>query len=100
MDDGGGTGSAGIKVLIADAPQLLANVVRRTPVDAEKDMTIVAEVGSEDALAKAVERPADVVITAATTRDFAPRFRALLFGPRAAPIVAISVDGQSIEVYG
>lgn len=98
MNDAGRTGSDGIKVVIADVPQLLAAVVRRA-VKAEKDMTIVAEVGSEDALAKAVEHPIDVVITAATTRDLAPPFRALLFGPRGVPIVAISVDGQSVEVY-
>ena len=81
-------GSDAIKVLITEVPALLASVVRHT-VNEERDMTVVEQVVS-----------ADVVVTASTTSELGPRFRALLFGPTPLPIVTISLDGKRIDVYG
>ena len=63
-------------------------------------MTVVAQVGSPEELQEALRRPVDVVVTSSTTTDLAPQFQALLFGSNPLPIVAISVDGTRIDVYG
>lgn len=88
-----------IKVLIAGVPNLLAAVVRKA-VNEEPDMEVVAELGSAEPLAPESRGLVDVVVTASTTTDLAPRFRELLFGPLPVPVVAISVDGKRIDVYG
>jgi DNA-binding NarL/FixJ family response regulator len=99
MREGGDTAARDIKVVIADMPRLLAAVVRKA-VEVERDMTIVAQVNSADALADAVAEPVDVIITAATGGELAAPYRAALFGQRPIPVVAISADGTSVDVYG
>jgi hypothetical protein len=92
-------GPDAIKVLIAEMPALLAAMVRRM-VDEEPDMTVVEQVGSPAALRETLHRPVDVVVTSSQTTELGPDFQALLFGPTRLPIVAISVDGTRIDVYG
>jgi DNA-binding NarL/FixJ family response regulator len=94
-DDPQGT----IKVLIAEVPALLAAVVRQT-VDDESDMTVVEQVGSPEELREALHRPIDVVVTSSPTSGLGSQFQALLFGPTPLPIVNLSRDGSSIDVYG
>jgi hypothetical protein len=91
--------AAPIKVLIAGVPNLLAAVVR-TAVNEEPDMEVVADLGATAPLALDSRGRVDVVVTASATTDLAPEFRALLFGPRSVPVVAIGVDGKRIDVYG
>ena len=90
--------AAPIRVLIAGIPNLLAAVVRRA-VNDERDMLVVAELGSMDALAPARLDDVDVVVTASASADLAPPIREVLFGPLAVPVVAIRVDGRRIDVY-
>ncbi|SEO53057.1 hypothetical protein SAMN02990966_02201 [Rhodospirillales bacterium URHD0017] len=92
------TNGHGIKVALAAVPQLLASVVRQA-VEAERDMAIVAEVESSSGLADALTDRVDVIITARKGEELALPFRAALFGHRSIPIVAIGVDGTSIEIY-
>jgi DNA-binding NarL/FixJ family response regulator len=92
-------GTGAIKILIAEMPALLAAVVRQA-VDEEPDMTVVEQVGSSEELQRALHRPIDVVITSSTTTELGPRFQALLFGSDPLPIVAISLDGARVDVYG
>lgn len=99
MREGGDTATDGIKVVIADMPRLLAAVVRKA-VEVEKDMVIVAQVETPDSLADAVAKPVDIIVTAATGDHLAPHYHAALFGQRGIPVVAISADGNSIDVYG
>jgi hypothetical protein len=99
MRTGGDTTTQGIKVVIADMPRLLAAVVRKA-VEVEQDMVIVAQVQTPDALVEAVARPVDVIVTAVTGEELAPHYRAALFGNQGIPVVAISADGNSIDVYG
>lgn len=93
------TNGNGIKVALAEVPQLLAAVVRKA-VEAEQDMAIVAEVDSSNGLAAALAGRVDVIITATAGEELAPPFHAALFGHRAIPVVAIDIDGTSIDVYG
>jgi hypothetical protein len=88
-----------IKVLIAGVPNLLAAVVRKA-VNEEPDMEVVAELGPAELLALESRGRVDVVVTASATTDLAPQFRELLFGPLSVPVVAISVDGKRVDVYG
>jgi hypothetical protein len=88
-----------IGAVMANMPRLLADMVRST-VEGEQRMTIVAEIASPEALADAITGRVDVIITATSGESLAPPFRAALFGPRAIPVVAISVDGSIIDVYG
>lgn len=92
------TNRNGIKVALAAVPQLLAAVVRQA-VEAEADMAIVAEIESSNRLADALTDRVDVIITARRGEGLAPSLHTALFGRRAIPIVAIGVDGTSIEVY-
>jgi hypothetical protein len=92
------TNRNGIKVALAAVPQLLAAVVRQA-VEAEGDMTIVAEIDSSNGLAGALADRVDVIITARKGEGLAPPFHTALLGRRAIPIVAIGVDGSSIDVY-
>ena len=89
----------GIRVVMANMPRLLADMVRST-VEGERNMTIVEEIASPEWLADAITGRADVIITATSGESLAPPFRAVLFGPWAIPVVAISVDGSTIDVYG
>jgi hypothetical protein len=98
MREGGDTGAEAIKVLIVDLPRLLADVVRRA-IEVEKDMVIVAQLDTSDALADTLAKPVDVIITVATSSELAPPYRSALFGHRAIPVVAISAEGSSIDVY-
>jgi hypothetical protein len=98
MRDTDQTDRAEIRVAIAQMPPLLAAVVRTT-VEMEQDMTIVAEVNSSDALARAVAQQVDVIVTAATSGELAPDFRDYFLGPEAIPIVAIALDGASSDLY-
>ena len=93
------TNGNGIKVALAEVPQLLAAVVRKA-VEAEQDMAIVAEVESSNGLAAALADRIDVIITATAGEQLAPPFHAALFGRQAIPVVAIGIDGTSIDVYG
>lgn len=93
------TNGNGIKVALAEVPQLLAAVVRKA-VEAEQDMAIVAEVESSTGLAAALADRIDVIITATAGEELAPPFHVALFGRQAIPVVAIGVDGTSIDVYG
>jgi hypothetical protein len=88
-----------IKVLIAEVPALLAEVVRRT-VDEQPDMQVVAQVGSPAELSAELRRPVDVVVTLSPRNELNAHFQALLFGPAPLPIVSLSVDGSCIDVYG
>jgi DNA-binding NarL/FixJ family response regulator len=88
-----------IRILIAEVPALLAAVVRQA-VDEESDMTVVEQVGSPEELHEALHRPIDIVITSLTATELGPQFQALLFGSDPLPIVAISLDGTRIDVYG
>lgn len=99
MRDGGDTPAESIKVVIAEMPRLLAAVVR-TAVEAERDMTIVAQVETQDALPAALAKPVDVLITSARIDEASQPYRAALFGPQAIPVIAVSADGTSIDVYG
>jgi hypothetical protein len=95
-------GSAGadmIRIVIADVPRLLAAIIRKA-VEAEKDIVIVAEAQSADALDEVVMSRVDVVVTATQGGELAGPFRAVLSGARAVPIVAVHVDGRGIDVYG
>ena len=88
-----------IKVLIAEVPALLAAVVRRT-VDEQSDMKIIAQVGSSQEFHEAIRGPVDVVITSSPRTELKPHFQALLFGATPLPVVNLSLDGSSIDVYG
>jgi hypothetical protein len=88
-----------IKVLIAEVPALLAAVVRRT-VDEQTDMKVIAQVGSSKEFHEAIHQPVDVVITASPRTELKPHLQALLFGATPLPIVNLSLDGSSIDVYG
>lgn len=88
-----------IKILIAEVPGLLGAMVCKT-LNEEPDMEVVAKISSADDLAEALQRSVDVVVTASATTDLAPPFRALLFRPSPLPVLAISVDGKRIDVYG
>lgn len=87
-----------IRVVLADVPQLLAAIVRKA-VEAENDIVIVAEVKSAEATENVVGDPVDAIITATQKGALAPPFCAAVFGARAIPILAVSVDGSSIDVY-
>jgi DNA-binding NarL/FixJ family response regulator len=88
-----------IKVLIAEVPALLAEVVRRT-VDEQSDMRVVQQVGSPEEFREALHRPVDVVVTSSPRNQLKAHFQALLFGPTPLPIVSLSIDGSCIDVYG
>src|SRR5687767_7924647 len=88
-----------IRIVIADVPRLLAAIVRRA-VETETDIVIVAEAQSADALGEVVTSPVDAIITATSDGELAAPFREALFGPRATPVVAIHVDGMTVDVYG
>jgi DNA-binding NarL/FixJ family response regulator len=88
-----------IKVLIAEVPALLAEVVRRT-VDEQPDMQVVEQVGSPEEFREALHRPVDVVVTLSPRNQLQAHFQALLFGPAPLPIVSLSGDGSCIDVYG
>ena len=88
-----------IKVLIADVPALLAAVVRRT-VDEQTDMKVVAQVRSSQEFHEAIRQPVDVVVTSSLRAELKPHLQALLFGATPLPIVNLSRDGSSIDVYG
>lgn len=87
-----------IKVLIAEVPALLAEVVRRT-VEEQSDMTVVAKVNSPEGFREALSRPVDVVVTSSPRKKLEARFQALLLGPAPLPLVCLSPDGSSIDVY-
>lgn len=99
MRNGDDTSADEIRVVIAEMPKLLAAVVCKA-VETERDMTIVAQVEAPDALKAAMSRDPDVIVTAARGADLTPEFRAALFARPAIPVVAISPDGNSIDVYG
>ncbi|MBM6584218.1 hypothetical protein ILT44_28900 [Microvirga sp. BT689] len=99
MGDNRHHGSDEIKVLIAEVPALLAAVVRQA-VDEESDMTVVEQVGSPEELQEALHRPIDIVVTSSTATELAPPYQALLFRSVPLPIVAISLDGARIDIYG
>jgi hypothetical protein len=99
MPEDGNSEAEGIRAVMANMPRLLADMVRST-VEGERSMTIVAEIASPESLADALTGRVDVIITATSGESLAPPFRAALFGPRAIPVVAISVDGSTIDVYG
>jgi hypothetical protein len=99
MRDGGGMTSSAIHVVIAGMPNLLAAVVRKA-VEMERDIVIVAQVDKPEALTASIAKTADVIVTAAADRTLAPQYLAGLFGERPIPVVAISADGNSIDVYG
>ena len=63
-------------------------------------MSIVAEIASPKSLPDAITGRVDVIITATSGESLAPPFQAALFGPRAIPVVAMTVDGSTIDVYG
>jgi hypothetical protein len=88
-----------IKVLIAEVPGLLAAVVRKV-VSEEPDMQVVDASGAGDPLALASRGLVDVIVTASTGSGLAPSFREILFGPVPVPVLAISVDGKRIDIYG
>jgi hypothetical protein len=98
MREGGDTEAKEIKVLIVDLPRLLADVVRKA-IEVEKDMVIFAQLDTSDALADTIAKPVDVIVTVATSGELAPPYRRALFGDRAIPVVAISAQGSSIDVY-
>ena len=56
---------------------------------------IVTGIGDVLVVAGAV----DVIVTADDGSNLAPHLRAALFSRRAVPVVAISADGNSIDVY-
>jgi hypothetical protein len=87
-----------IKVVIVGVPGLLAAVVRKA-VDEEPGMEVVAQVGSDD-LAGVLREHVDIVVTAYASPDLPPAFRALLSGDSALPVVALSFEGDRIDVYG
>ena len=69
-------------------------------VEVEQDIVIVAQVDKPEALTASIAKSADVIVTAAADRELAPQYLAGLFGARPIPVVAISADGNSIDVYG
>jgi DNA-binding NarL/FixJ family response regulator len=95
--DTGDTRAKEINVLIVGLPRLLADGVREA-IEVEKDMVIVAQLDTSDALADTLEKPVDVIVTRATGGEPALPYRRALFGDRAIPVVAISAEG-SIDVY-
>jgi hypothetical protein len=99
MPEAGNSEADEIRAVMANMPCLLADMVRST-VEGERSMTIVAEIASPEALPGAIIGRVDVIITAISGESLAPPFHAALFGPRAIPVVAISVDGSTIDVYG
>jgi hypothetical protein len=92
-------GATAIRVLIVGMPGLLAAVVRET-LDTERDMEVVAQIGSIDDFNTASLRHVDVVVTASRETGVPSGLKALLFGDAALPLVAISTDGSRIDVYG
>lgn len=90
--------SVTIKVLIAGMPGLLASVVRET-LDAEPDMEVVGQVNSIDQFVGGTAR-VDVVVTTSTADGIPDELRPLLFGTAPLPLVAVSADGNRIDVYG
>lgn len=87
-----------IKVLIAEVPPLLAEVVRHT-VEEQSDMIVVAKVETPEAFSEALGQRVDVVVTASPGNELKDHFQALLFGPAPLPIVCLSPDGSLIDVY-
>jgi hypothetical protein len=88
-----------IKVLIVGMPGLLASVVRET-LDAEPDMEVVGQLASIDDVNELLRQPIDVVVTASTAAGISSTLQSLLFTPRPLPLVAISADGNRIDVFG
>jgi DNA-binding NarL/FixJ family response regulator len=88
-----------INVVLAEMPRLLTAVVR-TAVEAEQDMAIVAQVERPETLRAALANPVDVIITSAPIGEAPSPYRETLFGSRAIPLIAVSADGTSIDVYG
>lgn len=98
MRNGGISANGTIKVIIVDMPGLLAAMVRQV-IEAEMDMEIAGQVDTPEALTQAMARSVDVIVTADDGSNLAPHLRAALFSRRAVPVVAISADGNSIDVY-
>ena len=88
-----------IKVLIAAMPGLLASVIRET-LDAEPDMEVVGQVSSIDQFAGGFDHRVDVVVTTSTATGIPSELRPLLFAATPLPLVAVSMDGSRIDVYG
>lgn len=91
--------TAAIRILIVGMPGLLASVVRET-LDGEQDMEVVGQVASVGQFDVESLRLVDVVVTASTKSGIHPDLRALLFQSPPLPLVAISADGNRIDVYG
>src|SRR5437588_12488939 len=98
MHEGGEAEPQAIKVLIVDLPRLLAIGVKNA-IEAQQDMMIVAQLDRSDALAARLARSADVIVTGPTVGEPTLAYRRALFGDRVVPIVAISAEGNSIDVY-
>lgn len=88
-----------IKVLIAGVPGLLAAVVRNAIIR-ERDMDLVAVIASMENLTVVDRGPVDVIVTAVPMTGPGLKLLEVLLGPIPVPVVAISLDGTRIDVFG
>ena len=86
-----------IRILLADLPGLLAGVVK-SAVAAQVDMQIVPERGVAGIDSAFVAVSIDVVVTTLSDSRVPARIQSLLFTDRHVPLVALSPDGERVEV--
>lgn len=93
------SGSRPIRILLADLPGLLAGVVK-SAVAMQTDMQIVAEVrGDPGTDGGPVATSIDVVVTTLSDSRVTVGYQGLLFADQHIPLVALSPDGERVEVY-
>ena len=88
-----------IRILLAELPGLLAGVVR-SAVEAQVDMQIVAEMrGVVGAAGVAGAASIDVVVTTLSGSQVPAAYQRVLFDHQHIPLVALSADGERVEVF-
>ena len=88
-----------IRVLLADLPGLLAGVVK-SAVAMQPDMRIAGEVHTLDGMCVApILAGIDVVVTTLSDSHVSAAYRDLLFDGQHVPLVALSPDGEQVEVF-
>src|SRR5688500_2755894 len=99
MRDGNDMSDGKIRVLLAEMPGLLAALVERA-IAHEADMRAGNAGGAVDTRRALLREPFDVVGTCSAAPDMPGKIQEMFVSESHIPILAISADGENVEVFG